>query len=60
MPKAKTSPFAMDDEKFEREEDLRTLQRAAEIQGDKRRMAGVKRALRDQQAAADKVQKAFG
>jgi hypothetical protein len=54
--KAVASPPAFDNKKYEREEDLRTLQRAEEIQNDKRRLAGAQREANAQMRALKKVQ----
>jgi hypothetical protein len=53
---AVASPPSFDNAKFEREEDLRTLQRAEEIRVDKRRMSGAHREAKSQMKALKKVQ----
>ena len=53
---AVASPPAFDDRKFEREDDLRTLQRAEESRVDKRRMSGAQREAKTQMKALKKVQ----
>ena len=50
------SPAPFDNKKYEREEDLRTLQRAEEIRVDKSRLAGAQREANSQMRALKKVQ----
>ncbi len=54
--KAVASPLPFDNAKYEREEDLRTLQRAEEIRLSKNRMAGAQREATSQMRALKKVQ----
>lgn len=48
---------AMVDKKWQTEEDLRTLQRAAEVQGSRSRMSAAKQLFQKQQAGLKKILK---
>ena len=53
-PKARSSPDS-EMKRFERQNDLQTLQRAEEIKGDTSRMQGAQREAKKQQKALNKI-----
>ena len=52
--RARPSPVS-EMKRFERQDDLRTLQRAEEIKGDSGRMRGAQREAKDQQKALSRI-----
>lgn len=54
-PIAASSKYAEEDKKWRAEDDLRTLQRAKEIENDKARMQAAKSIAKEQKAALEKI-----
>lgn len=52
---ASTPSIAKEDQKWRAEDDLRTLQRAKEIENDKARMQAAKNIAKEQKAALEKI-----